>query len=435
MKKVMVLVFLVMLTAILLMNSCSAAPVTTYATSTQIHPASTTAAPATTYTHPNDLGPSTLIPQTTQTYPPVVTPGTTNVMPVPGSTSSGTIGLAVGGAKDINNFRQNILNNYLPLPTDVSYEGLFYDYYFDTGAQEPADKLFSPSYSYAVTQDPLSHQTEYYLSVGLNSGIRQEDFQRKTLNLVIVLDSSGSMGEYYDQYYYDQYGNQQDTYAGEGTTLNKIDSAKKAIVSILGQLKDNDRFSIVQFNSRADLVQPMRLVSDTNMKRVKDDVMNINAGGSTDLSAGFYLAVDQFRNLADTDSYEYENRIIVLTDAQPNAGDFSGSGLSNIITWNADNRIYTTFIGVGVDFNTELIDMITKVKGANYYSIRSPKEFRERVDDEFDYMVTPMVFNVNLTFESSSWKIDTVFGCPEADLATGGLMTINTLFPSKNRGR
>ena len=95
--------------------------------------------------------------------------------PAPGyAKQENTIGLATGGAKDISNFRENIENDYLPLPTDITYEGLFYDYYFDTGMQEATKKLFAPSYSYAVTRDPLSRQTEYYLSVGLNSGIRQD---------------------------------------------------------------------------------------------------------------------------------------------------------------------------------------------------------------------------------------------------------------------
>jgi hypothetical protein len=65
--------------------------------------------------------------------------------------SGNTIGLSTGGAKDIINFRENIENNYLPLPTDVTYEGLFYDYYFDTGISRPCDKLFCPSYASAVT--------------------------------------------------------------------------------------------------------------------------------------------------------------------------------------------------------------------------------------------------------------------------------------------
>jgi hypothetical protein len=37
-----------------------------------------------------------------------------------------------GGAQDIENFRKNIEANYLPLPTDLKFEGLAKDYYFDT---------------------------------------------------------------------------------------------------------------------------------------------------------------------------------------------------------------------------------------------------------------------------------------------------------------
>lgn len=114
------------------------------------------------------------------------------LMPAPAPIGS-NIGFSTGGAKDINNFRENIKNDYLPLPTDVTYEGLFYDYYFDTGEKEECLKLFCPSYSYALSKDPFSEEKEYYLSVGLNSGIKESDFQRKKLNLVIVLDISGSM--------------------------------------------------------------------------------------------------------------------------------------------------------------------------------------------------------------------------------------------------
>jgi Ca-activated chloride channel family protein len=46
--------------------------------------------------------------------------------------TSESLGYSVGGAKDINNFRKNIEHNYLPLTTDITYEGLFYDYYFNT---------------------------------------------------------------------------------------------------------------------------------------------------------------------------------------------------------------------------------------------------------------------------------------------------------------
>jgi Ca-activated chloride channel homolog len=443
MKKWLLAVSIMLLAVVLFISACSSAP----------PPRPTTAPPAT--SAPAYYPPATSAPATTARPAPsasIAPPASTAAAPRPPTTStapaggggstgggpaptSGTIGLAAGGAKDIANFRENIRNRYLPLPTDVTYEGLFYDYFFETGQMEPTTKLYSPSYSYAVTRDPLSQQTEYYLSVGLNSGLQESDFQRKKLNLVIVLDDSGSMGESYTQYYYDRYGKQVNAYAEDGVyRKSKMQSATDSVVSLLDQLRTDDRFSIVTFNSNAHLDKPMGQVSRTDMRDIKNRVLDITAGGSTNLADGLQLATQQFNSLYEINNYEYENRIMVLTDAQPNTGDFSSSGLLGMAQRNAANRIYTTVIGIGVDFNSQLIDQITKIKGANYYSVHSPREFRQRVEEEFAYMVTPLVFNLQLNFQSNGWRIEKVFGSPEASEATGSLMKINTLFASKSEG-
>ena len=376
---------------------------------------------------------ATFAPTTTQTQRPTHTTSATTTRPP--TTTTGTIGLSVGGAKDINNFRENIQNNYLPLPTDITYEGLFYDYYFDTGMPQESRKLYNPSYSFAVTRDPLSHQTEYYMSVGLNSGLKEEDFARKKLNLAIVLDVSGSMSEEYNQYYYDNLGHQRDILAEEGIMhRTKIESATNAVADIISQLNDDDRLAIVTFNSDASVFRSMKAVRYEEMDDLVDDILDLRAGGNTNMSAGIEKGTKELRNVYRSDSYEYENRIIFLTDAQPNTGDLSASGMMGMVRKNAESHIYTTFIGIGVDFNSQLIDEITKVKGANYYSVHSPREFGERVNEEFEYMVTPLIFNVRLNFESNGWRIEKVFGSPEADQSTGELMKINTLFPSKSVG-
>ena len=48
--------------------------------------------------------------------------------------------------------------------------------------------------------------------------MKEADFARKKLNLVIVLDISGSMGSQYNQYYYDRFGQRQDAYEGKALT-------------------------------------------------------------------------------------------------------------------------------------------------------------------------------------------------------------------------
>ncbi len=349
--------------------------------------------------------------------------------------SSSNIGFSVGGAKDINNFRENIKNGYLPLPTDVTYEGLFYDYYFDTGNSGECDSLFCPSYTYAVTEDPFSGEKEYYLAVGLNSGMKESDFARKKLNLVIVLDISGSMGSPFDRYYYDGMGNMIEKEGSEEDfRKTKMEIANEAVVALLGHLEDDDRFGMVLFNDGAYLAKPMNLVAETDMEAIEDHILDITAGGSTNMAAGMQVGTDLFDELLDINQSEYENRIIFLTDAMPNTGDTSEHGLIGMTENNAEDQLHTTFIGIGVDFNTELIEHITKIRGANYYSVHSANQFQERMDDEFEYMVTPLVFDLELVLETRGWEIEAVYGSPEADEATGELMKVNTLFPSKTVG-
>jgi Ca-activated chloride channel family protein len=342
---------------------------------------------------------------------------------------SPTIGLSAGGAKDINSFRDNIKNDYLPLPTDITYEGLFYDYYFDTGQTQECKKLFCPSYSYAISKDPFSQEPQYYLSVGLNSGIT--DFKRKKLNLVVVLDYSGSMGSPFDQYYYDRFGNKIELKDSEGSGKKKMEIADESVVALLDHLKADDRFGMVIFSDYAYVVDPLTSVGEKDLAMLKKHILGIEEDGSTNMEAGMKKATRLLNRYQQADPEEYENRIIFLTDAMPNLGETGEEDLAGYLEDNAARGIYTTFIGVGVDFNTELVNSITKVQGANYYSVHSAKEFKSRMDEEFDYMVTPLVFDLRLDLDAKGYQIEKVYGSPEADEATGQLMKVNTLFPSK----
>ncbi len=346
--------------------------------------------------------------------------------------SGANLGFSVGGAKDVGNFRENIEQGYLPIPTDITYEGLFYGYFFDTGAQEKCEKLFCPSYSTAVSTDPFSKEEKYFLSVGLNSGIKESDFQRKKLNLVVVLDISGSMGSPFDQYYYDRFGNyvekSDDPFE---SSKSKMEIANRAVVDLVGHLEDEDRFGIVLFDDSAYLAKPLAKVKNTDMEAIKEHVLEITDQGGTNMEAGMEEGTNLFGEFEDANPEEYENRIIFITDAMPNTGDDSEEGLVGMFKNNAENGLYTTFVGVGVDFNTELVEALTKTKGANYYSVHSEKEFKETMDEGFDYMVTPLVFDLKMELEADGYEIEKVYGSPEADEATGEIMYVNTLFPSK----
>lgn len=344
----------------------------------------------------------------------------------PQAAGGSNVGLAAGGAADATAFRNNVREGYVPQPSDMTTEGLFHDYYFDTGQTRACEAMFCPSYSRAVTRDPLSNETERYLTIGLNSGLSQADFERKQLNLVVVLDTSGSMDSSFSRYYYDD---------GEKKTVeaetSKMNAATESVAGLTDHLEEDDRFGLVTYDDSAQVVQPVSGVGGTDMNHLRDRIRGPQAGGSTNLDAGLSTATEMLSPYRDANQSEYETRVIVVTDAMPNTGDISGERLGDRLRSNAEHDVHSTFVGVGVDFNTELVETINDVPGANYYTVHSPDQFRERMDEGFDYMVTPLVYNLSVSVQSEGYDVAHVYGSPSADEATGEVLSVETLFPSR----
>ncbi|MBR4261197.1 MAG: hypothetical protein IKQ33_04530, partial [Clostridia bacterium] len=116
----------------------------------------------------------------------------------------------------------------------------------------------------------------------------------------------------------------------------------------------------------------------------------------------------------------------------PNLGTTSKDGLTKFVKDNAEKGIYTSFVGVGVDFNTEVIECLSDVKGANYYSVHNSEEFKKKMGEEFDFMVTPLVFDLELKLDSNQYDIREVYGTDTKTKTTGTIMKVNTLFPSSS---
>ncbi len=335
--------------------------------------------------------------------------------------SADKIGFAVGGAKDVNNFLQNLKEGYLPKLESITYEGVFYRHYFDidTDAQT-CDALLCPTYALAVDTDPFTKRRRYFVAVGLKGGKAAQNFTRPPLNLTVVLDVSGSMSSPFNRYYYDKK-------AKRGSRKSKIAIATETIVAMMKHLRPEDRLGVVLFDNDAYRAKPLRKVAETDMQAIARHILDLHAMGGTNWSAGYKEALKLFETIP---LKGYENRILFLTDAMPNRGELSKEGLLGLAKSAAKRGIHTTFIGVGVDFNPALVDYIAKIRGANYYTVDSKEAFEKRLDKEFDMMVTPLAYDLHLNIESDAFKIDAIYGSPNADVHTGDTMYISTLFPS-----
>jgi len=358
------------------------------------------------------------------------------------------LGFSVDGSKDVNNFRQNIENGFMPQVTDVTTEGLFYDYEFQTDYGQECQNLFCPGFAGVSSQNPLTNQTEQFLAIGLQSNLKQSDFTRPNLNLTVVFDISSSMNSPFNKYYYDNQNfnnsqnqvwkyeeNEQEI---EISNKTKIEIATASISKMTKNLRAEDRLSVVVFDDEAEVAMDFETVGETDMDFIREKIMKIKTNGGTNMGTGIDAASKLYEDLFETETGNgNQNRILFFTDAMPNQGELSENGLYRKIKAlsQQEKPVYTTFVGVGIDHNSNLTEKISKVQGANYLTIRSEKEFQEEIAENFDYLVTPLVFDLKMNFTSKDLKILDTFGIPEqfekSDYEDLEIIKINTLFPSK----
>jgi Ca-activated chloride channel family protein len=180
---------------------------------------------------------------------------------------------------------------------------------------------------------------------------------RVPLNVAIVLDKSGSM-----------------------SSDLKMENARRGAIEIVERLSEGDIISLIVYDNHPRVLIPAGRVKDK--EALIETISTIYAGGSTALYGGVTLgAVQVRRNL----SWRYINRIILLSDGLANVGPQSTRELANLGTSLADEGITVTTIGVGLDYNEDLMTALAARSGGNSYFASSgnelPKIFAEEIGE------------------------------------------------------
>ncbi len=163
---------------------------------------------------------------------------------------------------------------------------------------------------------------------------------RMPLNLAVVLDRSGSM------------------------TGRKLEQAKQAAQMLVDQLTPRDVFSLVIYDSDVEvLISPRRVENKAALKRT---ISRIHAGGSTALYAGVKTGGDQLQEFL---SGERVNRVMLLSDGLANVGPSSNREIAQLGHRLARQGIPVTTIGLGDDYNEDLMTSLAEASDANYYYV------------------------------------------------------------------
>ena len=179
--------------------------------------------------------------------------------------------------------------------------------------------------------------------------------ERAPVNLVLVIDRSGSMGE-----------------------VGKLEYAKEAAKRIISDQGSNDRIGIVAYSTDVELLYPIQFLKD---KESATSVVNsLYPTDSTNLSGGLIAGIDQLKTL-NRDGYV--NRVILLSDGLANVGITDIGELSRIASQAAEIGIHLTTMGLGLNYDENLMTNIAEYGAGNYYFIESPTQLATIFEKEF----------------------------------------------------
>jgi Ca-activated chloride channel family protein len=242
-----------------------------------------------------------------------------------------------------------------------------------SGGANPSRPTRAPGASLRARTDRRyirsTHRSERFVLVELEAPAATQGPTRDPVNLAFVLDRSGSMSG------------------------RKIELAKRAIETAVDRLLPSDRFAVVCYDDRIDVVvdgtNASREAKTTAIERLK----GIDARGSTDLGGGFLRGAEQVAlGLVERGV----NRVLLLTDGLANQGIVDPAELTRHASELRARGVTTTTFGVGEDFDEALLQSMADAGGGHFYFIGDVAQIQDLIASEVGELLQVVARNVAL---------------------------------------
>lgn len=202
----------------------------------------------------------------------------------------------------------------------------------------------------------------------------QKHRERMPLNLALAIDASGSMGG------------------------GKLNAAKEAALGIVERLNELDHLSIVSFSS--DVVTHIRALttSPSNLEQLRNEIRAIGTRGMTNLSAGWFEAVDAAEDARDRQR-ELPTRVVILSDGLANQGITDRARLARCASELRERGVTTSALGIGDGYDEDLLRRITEHGGGRLHDAENADEISTVLLGELDEMFGTVLDDVCVGIE------------------------------------
>jgi Ca-activated chloride channel family protein len=153
---------------------------------------------------------------------------------------------------------------------------------------------------------------------------------RPPSTLQVVLDRSGSM-------------------AG-----GALESAKAALIDLVGRLEPTDHFGLVAFDDEVQIAVPAAPLADKDV--VRSLIGTIQPGGTTNLSGGYLRGLQEARRVAGAGGAT----LVLLSDGHANVGLTDADKLGAVAADARGHRVTTSTVGLGLGYDETLLAALAR---------------------------------------------------------------------------
>ncbi len=226
-------------------------------------------------------------------------------------------------------------------------------------------------------------QREAILQIGFTTAEVNERTDLRPLNLVFVIDKSGSMAD-----------------------SDKMSRVKEGLRTMTTKLRPNDIVSIVTFDTRADVLYSARAIGNGDGLRYAIDC--IVPEGGTNIHSGLMLGYAEARKNFRSGA---TNRVILLTDGIANSGVTDPSRIAADSSECNSRGIDLSTIGVGLDLNNDLLRTLARSGRGLYHFISDYKDINKVFVNEVQSLISSVAKNVQVRIEyGPGLRLEKIYG-------------------------